>query len=93
MFMKELHYWGIEDDNNNQKEWLENYLEKCNNSIKKKSFVKEDLKLNLPSKDKQPQNQDIGYSMPNTMRLEHSLYTDFDLRYLDDPKAKDTIIQ
>lgn len=40
MFMKELHYWGIENDTNS-KDWLEQYLEKCNNSIKRNSVIKE----------------------------------------------------
>lgn len=81
MFMKELHYWGIENDTN-QKDWLENYLEKCNKSIKNKSVIRDE-----PPKA-QPQNQDIGYEVINASKLEQSLFTDFDLRHLDDPKVK-----
>ena len=48
MFMKELHYWGIENDTN-QKDWLEDYLEKINKSIKKSSVINEEApKVNVP---------------------------------------------
>ena len=61
--MKELHYWGIENDTNEKKDWLEDYLEKCNKSLKRSSVIlKEEPQVNI---DLPPANQDISNGVPN----------------------------